>query len=166
MLAEYGIRPARAGDLDRLAGMQLALQDHLEAANPGLWRMTPEARAQVKGQLSGRLRAAGSRALVAEHARDGVIGVIYGRVATNASYLPQRTGVVDQLYVEPEHRRRGVGRRLMAALCGFFEQEQVDDVSLRYVVGNEEAAAFWTALGFTPRIVTAGAARAVVISHL
>ena len=36
--------------------------------------------------------------------------------------------------------------------------EGAPDVSLRYAVGNGEAAAFWQSLGFAPRIVIAGAA--------
>jgi hypothetical protein len=45
----------------------------------------------------------------------------------------------------------------VAELCRFFAAEGVADISLRYVVGNEEASRFWTALGFAPRIVTVGA---------
>jgi ribosomal protein S18 acetylase RimI-like enzyme len=57
------------------------------------------------------------------------------------------------------HRRAGVGSRLVALLCRFFASEDVVDVTLRYVVGNEEAAKFWSALGFSPRIITAGTGR-------
>jgi len=100
--------------------------------------------------------------LAAEHIEDGVVGVIYGRAVTNKGYTPNRTGMVDQAFVEPQHRRRGVGARLVAELCRFFAGQGIEDLSLRYVTGNEEAAGFWTALGFTPRIVTAGASRQVV----
>jgi GNAT superfamily N-acetyltransferase len=93
---------------------------------------------------------------------DGVVGVIYGRVVTNKGYLPSRTGMVDQAFVQPLHRRRGVGARLVAELCRFFVGQGIEDLSLRYVAGNEEAAGFWVALGFTPRIVTVGASRRVV----
>jgi hypothetical protein len=44
----------------------------------------------------------------------------------------------------------------------FFAQHDVEDVSLRYVAGNKQAQAFWTALGFSPRIITAGAGRKMV----
>jgi GNAT superfamily N-acetyltransferase len=158
----YAIRPARAADLDRVTELVLALQDHLEAHNPDLWRMTGQARANIKGQLAGRLNAAGACVLVAEHDGDGVIGVISGRIVANKSYIPERAGLVDQAFVREEHRRGGVGSRLVAELCRVFGQEEVNDLSLRYVVGNEEAAAFWTALGFSPRIVTAGASRLAV----
>jgi len=162
MEPDYTIRPAQRADLDRLAGLQLALQDHLEAANPNLWRMSDQTRAQIKSQLAARLAAAGGCVLVAEHIEDGVVGVIYGRAVTNKGYTPSRTGMVDQAFVEPQHRRRGVGARLVAGLCRFFAGQGIEDLSLRYVTGNDEAVGFWAALGFTPRIVTAGASRQVV----
>jgi GNAT superfamily N-acetyltransferase len=165
-MSGYAIRPARKADLDRITELVLALQDYLEACNPDLWQMTGQARANLKGQLAGRLNAAGACALVAEHERDGVVGVISGRVVTNKSYVPERAGLVDQAFVRQDHRRNRVGSLLVAELCRFFAQEGVDDLSLRYVVGNSEAASFWTALGFAPRIVTAGAMRRTIQDRL
>jgi ribosomal protein S18 acetylase RimI-like enzyme len=166
MSVPYAIRPARESDLDRLAVLLLALQDHLEASNLDLWRMTAQSRANLKGQLAGRLRAANSCALVAEHDADGVVGVIFGRVLANNRYVPALAGSIDQAYVRPDHRRRGVGTRLVSELCRFFAGEGVDSLTLRYVIDNQEAAAFWTALGFAPRIVTTGATRQAVEAKL
>lgn len=155
----YTLRPARAADLEQLVDLLLALQDHIESSNADLWRMKRDARHNLKGQVSGRLEAANSCALVAEHVEDGVVGLIFGRIIVNNRYTPSRAGQIDQAFVRPDHRRLGVGSRLVARLCSFFASEGVEEVSLRYVAGNEEAAAFWTALGFTQRIVTAGVAR-------
>ena len=155
----YTVRPAQASDLDRLLVLMQSLQDHIEAANQDLWRMTDQARTRLRGQLHSRLAASNALALVAVHSEAGVVGAIFGRVVTNNRYTPARAGVVDQLVVEEGHRRAGVGTRLMAGLCRFFSQQGVEDLSLRYVVGNEEAAQFWEALGFAARIVTVGARR-------
>ncbi len=161
-MPEYTIRLARHADLDRLNDLLLALQDHLEACNPGLWQMTDEGRANLKGQVAGRLQSSGVRALVAEHERDGVIGVVFGRVITNNRYEPAVAGSIDQAFVRADHRRAGIGTRLVSELCRFFAAEGADELTLRYVVDNLEAAKFWTALGFAPRIVTAGANRQAV----
>ena len=162
MNADYTIRPAQQSDLDCLVALQLALQDHLEASNPNLWRMSDQTRTQLKGQLAARLAAPDSCVLVAEHIEDGVVGVIYGRVVTNKGYAPSRTGMVDQAFVQSQHRRRSIGACLVAELCRFFAGQGIADLSLRYVTGNEEATSFWAALGFTPRIVTVGASRRAV----
>ena len=155
----YSLRPAQPADLDGLIELLLALQDRIEASNPDLWRMKPGARRNLKGQIGARLEAANSCALVAEHEEDGVVGLIFGRIVVNNRYTPSRAGQVDQAFVRADHRRAGVGSRLVALLCRFFASEDVEDITLRYVVGNEEAANFWSALGFSPRIITAGVGR-------
>jgi len=165
-MGSYTIRPARLADLDRLVELLGALQDHLEAANPELWRMTEEAKRELKNQLVARLNAPNSCVLVAEHPQEGVIGTISGRILINHRYLPERTGTIDQVFVREEHRRLGIGSRLVAALCRFFAAEGIEDLSLRYVIGNREAAQFWEAIGFAPRIVVVGASRQAVEARL
>jgi GNAT superfamily N-acetyltransferase len=156
---EYRIRAAQHADADRLVDLLRALQDHVEASNPEIWQMTAEARRNLRGQIASRLRAESGCALVAEHQQDGVVGMIFGRVTTNNRYEPARAGFVDQVYVLPDHRGKGVGRRLVGEICHFFARGGAEDLSLRYVTGNAEATAFWSALGFAPRIITAGANR-------
>lgn len=159
MTHPYAIRPARTRDLDRLIELLLALQDHLETANPDLWRMKRSARGNLRSQVAARLHAENGCALVAEHNEEGVVGMIFGRIVNNNRYEPSRAGLIDQLFVHPQHRRAGLGCQLVGKVVRFFADQDVDDLSLRYVVGNQEAARFWTAIGFAPRIVTAGARR-------
>jgi hypothetical protein len=59
-----------------------------------------------------------------------------------------------------------VGSQLVVELCRFFAKAGADDLSLRYVDGNQEAAGFWSSLGFSPRIVTVGAKRQMVEARL
>lgn len=40
-------------------------------------------------------------------------------------------------------------------VCEFFDSEGVEDVTLRYIIGNKEAERFWEKLGFKPVITTA-----------
>ncbi|MBO3803684.1 MAG: hypothetical protein JTT11_07450, partial [Candidatus Brockarchaeota archaeon] len=47
------------------------------------------------------------------------------------------------------------GKRLVKGLCRFFRQEGVEEVTVRYAVGNEEAEGFWKGLGFKPVIIAA-----------
>jgi GNAT superfamily N-acetyltransferase len=163
---EFTIRPAESDDRNAIVTLLGALQSHVEDANSELWRMTPAARANLPTQIESRLRSGVSCALVAEHRLEGIIGVIFGRIVTNNRYTPSRAGQVDQAFVHPAHRRAGIGSRLVSELCLFFETEGVEDISLRYVVGNREAADFWSALGFSPRIITSGTRLQVISERL
>jgi ribosomal protein S18 acetylase RimI-like enzyme len=156
MMPDFRVRPAEPGDLPCLVALYLALQDHLESANPDSWRMTRQARLQLESQIRNRLGAADSCVLVAELAQDGLAGMVFGRIVANARYQPACSGVVDQLFVIPERRRGGIGSSLVGELFRFFAARGVDDVSLRTMHGNAEATAFWSALGFAPRILTLG----------
>jgi len=161
-LPDYIIRPAAPADLDRLVALLLELQDHVEESNPDTWRMTAAGRAEQRQQIASRLGAERTCALVAEHPEVGVVGCLFARIIVNNRYDPPRAGFFDQLAVRADHRRAGVATRLVAAACRFFAEQGVDDLSLRCIAGNAEAAAFWAALGFTPRIITAGSPRARV----
>jgi ribosomal protein S18 acetylase RimI-like enzyme len=162
MKAAYLIREALPSDLAVAVALLHALQDHLEASNPDLWRLTDTARGNLKGQLAARLRDPQICVLVAEHEQNGVVGIIFGRIVTNKRYTPARAGQIDQAFVHENHRRQGVGSQLVAHLNQFFAEQNVEDISLRYVSGNQQAERFWKALGFTPRIITVGAARKTI----
>jgi ribosomal protein S18 acetylase RimI-like enzyme len=164
--SSYKIRKAQGADLDQVCELILALQDHLESTNPDLWRMTPTARENLKGQIATRLTAAKSCTLVAEHNEDGVVGVIFGRIITNHRYSPSRAGQVDQAFVHVDHRRLGLASRLVDGLCQFFAAYHVDQITLRYAERNEEATRFWASLGFKPRIIVTGASRLAVEAAL
>lgn len=166
MTDPYTIRRAFRTDLDPVVELLLALQDHLEASNPDLWQMTEEGRAGLRSQVARRMQAEDACCLVAEHETDGVVGVIFGRVLLNKRYTPSLAGSIDQAFVRTDHRRTGVGSRLTAEVCRFFAERGVDDLTLRYVMANEEAAAFWPSVGLSPRIITAGAKRETVEMRL
>jgi GNAT superfamily N-acetyltransferase len=91
--------------------------------------------------------------LVAEE-KETIIGYVDGLIRRRATQLPPTVGHIGTIYVEEPHRRCGVGTSLAKAICTHFRREGVDQVNLRYIVGNTEAERFWTGLGFKPVITT------------
>ncbi len=63
----------------------------------------------------------------------------------------QRSGYITQLYVDPEHRRHGVGRELVEFMLGWLASRGVTNVLLNVVAGESTADQFWRAQGFAPR---------------
>jgi len=165
-MKSYTIRQAGESDLDRLVAMRLALQTHMERRNPSLWRLSEVGRAQARDKLTRLLQDADTLVLVAEGVGGGVIGIVIGHVQRQVELLPEIAGFIDTLFVEEAWRRRGVGTALVARLCRFFAQRNIEEVTLRYVIGNTEGEQFWTGLGFTPRLITAGTSRRALEAQL
>jgi GNAT superfamily N-acetyltransferase len=104
-------------------------------------------------------------ALVAEH-KSHIVGFAYGQILQRTDYTPLKVGQISRIFVQQDQRRRGIGMQLIRKLYAYFEAEQVRHISLRYVVGNTGAEAFWSQLGFTPIIYIAYADRETLQKHL
>ena len=101
----------------------------------------------------------GQYALIAEE--DGlVIGFLLGLVAAGS-----KTGYVHLVGIDPNHRRRGVGKRLYQHFCERCQQSGLSELKAIGMVGHEASARFHTALGFEVRDVNdyAGPGRARVV---
>lgn len=61
-------------------------------------------------------------------------------------------GFVDELWVAAGRRRRGTGRRLVAAALDALERAGVTRVEVRVLRANANAQGFWRALGFAPYV--------------
>jgi len=101
----------------------------------------------------------GQYALIAEE--DGqVIGFLLGLVAAGS-----RTGYVHLVGIDPNHRRRGVGKRLYQHFYDLCQRSGLHELKAIGMVGHEASARFHTALGFEVRDVNdyAGPGRARVV---
>ena len=64
-----------------------------------------------------------------------------------------RRGIVENLYVEPAHRRETVGEGLLAAAEAKLAERGADVVALEAMADNEAARAFYQAQGYAPHRV-------------
>lgn len=148
------VRSATTSDLDLLVELWLLMQKHMETSNPKIWRITEEGKNSLKERIEQMIADKDRKVFVVERGGD-LLGFVYGQVSQRSEYSPQSVGHISTIYVRKEFRRRGIGSRLLEELCQFFSSENVEDVTIRYVLGNEEAENFWSALRFEPIIVTA-----------
>ena len=72
---------------------------------------------------------------------DDVIGMAKG-------VLDRGCGHISFIYVRPDKRGRGSGRALLRALCEWFTEQGVADVTLGVDSSNPGGLAFWERLGF------------------
>jgi GNAT superfamily N-acetyltransferase len=141
----WQVRTARAEDAMAMARVQLAgwrtayrsifPADVLDGADPG--------EAALKWQQ--RLATRGAVAFVATAASD-VVAIAAGGPPVKAPRLDFPAEIYS-LYLLPEWRRRGIGRRLLAATFSAFLGEGADGVYLWCLAGNHDARSFFTRLG-------------------
>jgi len=148
------IRPATPRDRQRLTEMRTALQDHAEASNPHIWRLTQCGRARIPEQIDEMLSDPDAHTLIAEH--EGTpIGFIHGHVTRRKEYTPTAVGFITLIYVEENQRRRGTGTALVRHLTARLKAQGAEEANLGYIAGNTQAERFWNSLGLTPVRITA-----------
>lgn len=145
------LRPARPADAPALARTHVAV-----------WRRTYRDLAPQSAQdaLDEARRLAFWTGALGDPARPGLIlaaesggavigfasgGFASGGPATEAVFAGRAE--VKHLYVDDAHARRGIGRRLLAALCADLWAGGARGIGLGVVVGNDPAIAFYEAMG-------------------
>jgi GNAT superfamily N-acetyltransferase len=86
-------------------------------------------------------------ALLVAREKSAVVGVALA-VYTPSAELG-RVLAVNDFFVDPAWRRKGVGRALATRLLQEAKAMHVDRIDLEVLPRNPEAAAFWKAVGFT-----------------
>jgi GNAT superfamily N-acetyltransferase len=149
----FTIRRAVSSDMERIVELRLLSQEHAEKSNPLIWRITEEGKRLLKQKVENDLADSNIHVLLAE--ADGeIIGYVQGEVTRRSDHMPRTVGQVSLMYVVKQFRRKGVGRHLVKELCKFFDSNKVEDLTVRYIIGNKEAEGFWRKLGFESIIMT------------
>ena len=144
---EYAIRPATVADLDVVLHHRRRMFEDMGHTDPAamaamLHSSTPLLR---DGLASGRYRG-----WLVEAATAGVVaggGVIVLDFQSHPiDPRPQRAWVVN-MFTEPEHRRRGLARRLMDVM---IDGCRADGMKTLYLHASDEGRSLYEGLGFEP----------------
>lgn len=146
-----GVRPATTADLPELARMRRALQDLLLEYDPRVWRLSDELVAKLEEFYQGVMEKDTNRIFVACDAGRPV-GMLMVRILDNPNMDPRPIGRIDDAWVDPAHRRRGLMRELTGACCRFLEERNVPTVMLDWAIRNVPSVHCWQNLGFEPLI--------------
>jgi len=142
------IRRARHGDRGAVCDLWRELDAlHAELA-PAYFRAT------ARGERDWRqlLDAADGAVFVAAPDPGGAVcGAVSVRIydtPPDPAMVPRRRGHVEMLVVSPAHRRRGVGRALMAEAAAWARARGAAELVLTVWSGNTDAEAFYQRLGY------------------
>jgi GNAT superfamily N-acetyltransferase len=135
------ITVGRAVQTDRDEIEKLIAEYHsIEGLTPIKERISWAVDQQLRGESPGLL-------LVARE-KDTIVGVAMA-VHTRSAELG-RVMTVDDFFVKPDYRRKGVGRELAKRLVEECKRMQIDEIGFEVLSDNKTAAVFWRSVGFKP----------------
>jgi ribosomal protein S18 acetylase RimI-like enzyme len=143
------VRPATAADLPRLGRLgALLVEAHYNLDAQRFLATKPRTPADYASFLARQLGKPDVAVLVADVSGD-VIGYAYAAVE-GYDYMALRgpAGVVHDILVDPEFRRRGIGRLLLDAALAFLKVRGAPRVVLTTAEGNEAAQRLFARAGF------------------
>ncbi len=163
---KFTIREAVQADLPVLVDFLAKLALHVAGAPHHT--LKKEERNRLMAVLRSSLSDPNKLLAVAEASNAGLVGMGYLYVWRNQGIWEQagevefKSGIIDDVWVEPDFRKLGVFSAILRELVTFAESHDIDELVLEYAVSNKEAAATWTKLGFKPTGVRAAAFTSVV----
>lgn len=161
------IRPATDQDIDEIVRIRIKLREYEEKCNRNLWRMSEKEIKGLPAKFKGYIEDENSRLVVAEDAdANRIIGLGLGRVQFHDSYIPGKSGKIDDIWVDEDYRRKGICKRIVKTLLEFFSDKGVEVICLNYVKGNSFAEIVWPNLGFKDSLIFAQADLNEVLERL
>jgi ribosomal protein S18 acetylase RimI-like enzyme len=121
------VRKAKASELDEIVRMHLSLQEHLEGSNSSIWRYTEDKKRSLKQQYAKHLQDENSLVLVVR-AGAKTVGLLLATVSHRTEYVPSVVGSLSSIYVGENHRRRGIGSRLIKEAGRLFLRKKAEHV--------------------------------------
>lgn len=145
------VRPARRDDWPAARDLLREADDLHAKLAPDYFRSAPRGDDEWQHLLDEE-NGAVLVALLSDGAADaGPVAVLVARLydtPDNPMMVQRRRLHIETVVVSREHRRRGVGRRLMAEAAAWGRRHGAVEVVLTTWVGNDGAEAFYARLGY------------------
>jgi GNAT superfamily N-acetyltransferase len=143
------LRRARPADRDAALALWAALHREHEALD-ARYRLAPDAPLRWARDLDEWMGVEHRLVLLAE-ASGGAVGLLVAQLAWPAPvYAPSLLAHVDDLYVVPPWRGRGVGKMLLEESERWARRHGATSLQAGVLAANDEGLAFWDQAGTRP----------------
>jgi GNAT superfamily N-acetyltransferase len=144
---DFTIRPGRRDDADETARLWMrSAEEH--TAHDSVYETAPGAEKTMRRFLADMANSDYSFLFVAV-VGDRTVGFISGELRQGSpTFLPKSWASVDDVFVEPGYRNRGMGRALLKSVSAWAKERDADGISLQVAAANSRGRKFYEDLGF------------------
>lgn len=146
---EFTIRQGTEKDFSIIQGLNAALfhydAPHDDALNTD-WPRSREGVAYYRQKFTDPAHVA----FIAEDADGNAVGYVIGCATNKFRYRKVKTGELENMFIVPQWRGKGVGKVLIHALKHWMKTKGVGRVYVSAYANNEEAVRFYRKCGFEP----------------
>jgi ribosomal protein S18 acetylase RimI-like enzyme len=144
---DFTIRPGRKEDAAETARLWMrSAEEH--TAHDRVYQTAPGAEKTMRRFLAD-VANSGYSFLFVVAAGDRTVGFISGELRQGSpTFLPKTWASVDDVFVEPEYRNRGMGRALLQSVQSWARERGADGISLQVAAANARGRKFYEDLGF------------------
>lgn len=150
---EIKIRRARKEDIPCIAKHWVSLMKSHAPRDEKMYQLKPDYVERYEKFLKKRMRARNAAVFVAElKGKSKLKGKLIGHAMVSVGKLPpiyliDREGYVDEIFVKPEYRGKGVGTSLLATVEDWCRRKRLRYLGLTVHVKNREAFAAYRNFG-------------------
>jgi GNAT superfamily N-acetyltransferase len=147
MDTDFTIRAGRKDDATEAARLWMrSAEEH--TAHDRIYETAPGAEKTMRRFLVD-VANSGYSFLFVVAAGDRTVGFISGELRQGSpTFLPRTWASVDDVFVEPEYRNRGMGRALLQSVRDWAQERGADGISLQVAAANARGRKFYEDLGF------------------
>ena len=150
---ELTITPMRIGHLENVLDMWQELLGLTSRFNP-LYQLAPRAVDHQRQFFQKNRTNPNTFCLVAEQ-DNRPVGFANGYVIMPTEIFKQTPiGLIENLFVDPEIRRCGVGSALVESCYDWFRKRMISHIYVNVVPANESSERFWQSMGYGPHKIT------------
>jgi len=144
---DFTIRPGRREDAAEAARLWMqSAEEH--TSHDRVYETSPGAEKTMRRFLADVAKSSYSFLFVAV-VGDRTVGFISGELRQGSpTFLPKTWASVDDVFIEPEYRNRGMGRALLQCVQAWAQERGADGISLQVAAANSRGRKFYEDLGF------------------
>lgn len=142
------VRLAEERDREQIIELLMRAKRLNEEFDP-LLKLSDELQQSMIEYVNGSLKSADSVVLVVEQAGK-VVGVLKADIVKRVFYDPPLEGLIKELYILPEHRRKGVGKMLISEALRILKERGVGLITAEFPSQHKFATEFYEKMGFRP----------------